>query len=88
MKTSCLVAESSLEIPHNSSPQTRIAQNPSFLLEHLGAIIIASVIGLGFLFGLWFDASRPTAPLSTYPYYDTQKPVPPWSEPTPLEGNR
>ena len=88
MKTSCLVAESSLEIPHSSSSQTRIVQSSSFSLQHLGVIIIASIIGLGVLFGFWFDASRPTAPPSTYPYYDTQKPVPPWSEPTPLEGNR
>ena len=29
-----------------------------------------------------------TAPARpSYPDYDTQKPVPPWSEPTPLKGN-
>jgi hypothetical protein len=88
MRISCLLAESPLEIPHNPALRTQVSQSPWFLLEHLEAIIIASVIALGVLFALWFDASRPAARPSAYPYYDTQKPVPPWSEPTPLEGNR
>jgi len=47
---------------------------------------LAAVIAvLGFVFWLWFGASTYRAP--SYPYYDIQKPVPPWSEPMPLEGN-
>ena len=65
-----------------------ISQRPPFLLtrvKQLAAIIAA----LTFLFvGLWFGVSTYYAPRPSYPYYDTQKPVPPWSEPTPLEGNR
>jgi hypothetical protein len=48
---------------------------------------LAAVIAvLGFVFWLWFGASTYRAPRS-YPYYDTQKPVPAWSEPMPLKGN-
>jgi hypothetical protein len=64
-----------------------ISQRSRFLFTHakqLAAIIAA----LTFLFGLWFGVSMYHAPRPSYPYYDTQKPVPPWSEPTPLEGNR
>ena len=50
---------------------------------------IAAIIAvMTFLFGLWFGASMYQTPRPSYPYYDTQKPAPPWSEPTPLEGNR
>lgn len=56
--------------------------------EHVAAIMTASIIGLGAVFGMWFQASTPAAPRSVYPYYDMKKPVPPWSEPTPLAGNR
>ena len=60
-------------------------RRPSFFtrVKQLAAIIVA----LGFLFWLWFGVSTYHAPRASYPYYDTQKPVPPWSEPTPLEGN-
>jgi hypothetical protein len=88
MNTLSSIAKSVLQIPQSPPPGPRISQSPSFLLEHLGAMIIAAVIGLGFVFSLWFDVSTPIAPRPTYPYYDTQKPVPPWSEPAPLEGNR
>jgi len=78
------------QIHHDPPLRTRdvISQRPPFLLtrvKQLAAIIAA----LTFLFvGLWFGVSTYYAPRPSYPYYDTQKPVPPWSEPTPLEGNR
>ena len=58
-----------------------------FLCTH--AKRVAAIIGgLSFLFvGLWFGVSTRHAPQSRYPYYDTQKPVPQWSEPLPLTGN-
>jgi hypothetical protein len=52
-------------------------------VKKLAAIIVV----LGFVFWLWFGVSTYHAPQASYPYYDTQKPVPPWSEPMPLEGN-
>jgi hypothetical protein len=52
-------------------------------IKKLAAIIVV----LGFVFWLWFGVSTYRAPLASYPYYDIQKPVPPWSEPMPLEGN-
>jgi hypothetical protein len=52
-------------------------------VKKLAAIIVA----LGFVFWLLFDVSTNHAPRTSYPYYDTQKPVPPWSEPMPLQGN-
>jgi hypothetical protein len=59
-----------------------ISQSHPFLFT-LAAIMAA----LGIFFGLWFALSTYRAPRPSYPYYDTQKPVPPRSEPTPLEGN-
>jgi hypothetical protein len=88
MRISCLLAQSPLEIPHHPAPRTEVSQSPSFVFERMAALIVTSVIASGVLLALWFDTSRPTAMPSTYPYYDTQKPVPPWSEPTPLAGNR
>jgi len=52
-------------------------------LKKLAAILIM----LGFVSWLWFGVSMYQAPRASFPYYDTQKPVPPWSEPMPLEGN-
>jgi len=52
-------------------------------VKKLAAIILV----LGFVFLLQFRVSTYYAPRVSYPYYDTQKPVPPWSEPAPLEGN-
>ena len=77
------------QIHHDPLLWTRdvISQRPPFLFTHakqLAAIIAA----LAFLFGLWIGVSTYLTPRPSYPYYDTQKPVPPWSEPTPLEGNR
>lgn len=50
-------------------------------VKKLAAIIVA----LGCVF--WFGVSTYHVPRASYPYYDTQKPVPPWSEPMPLKGN-
>ena len=75
---------------HRRTPlRTRdvISQRPSFLLtrvKQLAAIIAALTIFLG----IWFGVSTYHTPRPSYPNYDMQKPVPPWSEPTPLEGNR
>jgi hypothetical protein len=52
-------------------------------IKKLAAIIVA----LGFVFWLCFGVSTYRAPLESYPYYDTKKPVPAWSEPMPLQGN-
>ena len=49
--------------------------------------LAATIVMLGFVFWLWFGVSTYHAPRASYPYYDTQKPVPPWSEPMSLEGN-
>jgi hypothetical protein len=67
----------------------KLAQSPTpFLFTHIKRVA-AIIAALSFLFvGLWFGVSTRHAPQSSYPYYDTQKPVPPWSEPTPLEGTR
>jgi hypothetical protein len=59
-------------------------RRPSLLIRIQQLVAIAT---LGFLFWIWFGASTYHAPRRSYPYYDTQKQVPPWSEPTPLEGN-
>jgi hypothetical protein len=60
-------------------------RRPSSLthVKKLAAIVVA----LGFVLGLWFGVSTYHPPRASYPYYDTQKPVPPWSEPMPLDGN-
>jgi hypothetical protein len=63
-----------------------ISQRPPSSFTHVKKLT-AIIVALGFLFWLWFGVSTYHAPRATYPYYDTQKPVPPWSEPMPLEGN-
>jgi hypothetical protein len=78
------------QIHHDPLLWTRdvISQRPPFLFTHVKQLA-AIIAALTFLFvGLWFGVSTYQAPRPSYPYYDTQKPVPPWSEPTPLEGNR
>jgi hypothetical protein len=49
--------------------------------------VAAIIIVLSVAYSLWFGPPAYQAPLTSYPYYDTQKPVPPWSEPMPLKGN-
>jgi hypothetical protein len=58
-------------------------QPPSTHAKKLAAVIVV----LSFVFCLWFGVPTYRPPVASYPYYDTQKPVPPWSEPMPLEGN-
>ncbi len=55
------------------------------LSQHKKLAAITAVAGL--VSWLWVGASTHLAPEASYPYYDTQKPVPPWSEPMPLKGN-
>jgi len=59
---------------------------PPSTLTHVKKLA-ALIVVLGFGFWLGFGASVYHAPRASYPYYDTQKPVPPWSEPMPLKGN-
>jgi len=49
---------------------------------------VAAIIALlGLVFWAWSGVSTDRRLRPSYPYYDTQKPVPPWSEPGPLDGN-
>jgi len=57
--------------------------SPLAQVKKLAAIIVA----LGFVLCAWFGVSISHTPRASYPYYDTRKPVPPWSEPMPLKGN-
>lgn len=64
-----------------------ISQRPrSSSLIHVKKLA-ATIVGLGFVLCVWFGVSTYHAPRASYPYYDTQKPVPPWSEPMALQGN-
>jgi hypothetical protein len=67
--------------------QDVILQRPPFFVTHVKQVT-AIIAVLAFLFGLWFGVSTHPAPQPSYPYYDTQKPVLPWSKPAPLKGNR
>jgi hypothetical protein len=49
--------------------------------------LTAIIVVLSFVSWLGFGISTYHPPEARYPYYDTQRPVPPWSEPMPLEGN-
>jgi hypothetical protein len=77
------------QMRHDPPLRTRdvISQRPPFHSAHVKQLA-AIIAALTFLFGLWFGVSTYRTPRPSYPYYDTQKPAPPWSEPTPLEGNR
>jgi len=77
------------QIHHDPLLWTRdvISQSRPFFLTHVKQLA-AIIAALAFLFGLWIGVSTYHTPRPSYPYYDTQKPVPPWSEPTPLEGDR
>ena len=90
MRASNLSAESPLQIPHRPPVPARIPQRLplSTHIKQLAAFIVAFIIVLGFVLGLWFDLSTRTVPRLTFPYYNALKPVPPWSEPTPLPGNQ
>ena len=76
------------QIHHDLPLWTRdvVSQRLPFLFTHVKQL--AAIVALGcLLLGLWFGVSTDHTPRLSYPYYDTQKPVPPWSEPTLLEGN-
>jgi hypothetical protein len=64
-----------------------ISPHPSSSFSPRPKKLVAILVVLGSLVWLWFGVSTHHAPQASYPYYDTQKPVPPWSEPLPLEGN-
>ena len=57
-----------------------------FFLTHVTKLA-AIIVVLSFVFCLWFGVSPYHKSRASYPYYDTQKPVPSWSEPLPLKGN-
>ena len=64
-----------------------ISHRLPFLFTHVRQL--PAVVALGCLFiGLWFGISTYHASQPSYSLYDTQKLVPPWNEPTLLEGNR
>jgi hypothetical protein len=72
--------------PHKVIELSRSA-NP-IVFTH-GKRLASIIAALSFLFvGLWFAVSTYLVPQPSYPYYDTHRPVPPWSEPAPLDGNR
>jgi hypothetical protein len=75
------------ELQHDQPLRTRnvISQRPRVLVIRIQQLVAVATLGL--LLWLWFGGSRHHAPQPSYPYYDTQKPVPPWSEPAPLQGN-
>ena len=89
MTASKLSAESPLQILDGPPVSARIHQRHplSIHIKQLAAFIVAFIILLGFVLGLWFDISTRTVPRLTFPYYNALRPVPPWSEPTPIEGN-
>ena len=65
-----------------------ISQRPPSIFAH-GKQLAGIIVALGVLFWLSFGLLTHHAPPASYPYYDdTQKPLLPWSEPTPLPGNR
>jgi hypothetical protein len=75
------------EIQQDQSFWTRnvISQRPRALVTRIQQLVALATLGV--LLWLWFGGSRQQLPQPSYPYYDTQKPVPPWSEPAVLEGN-
>ena len=89
MRASNLNAEAPLQILDTPPVSARIHQlHPlSIHVKRLAAFIVAFIIVLVFVVGLGFDISTRTVPRLTFPYYNALKPVPPWSEPTPIEGN-
>jgi hypothetical protein len=62
-----------------------IAPPSQFFPIHIEQLI--AIVTLGVLFWLLLGVPKHIAPLQGYPYYDVQKPLPPWTEPGPLQGN-
>jgi hypothetical protein len=87
-KTALYVEQGEMETVTEPVTNRQLPQSPTpFLFTH-SERIAAIVAVLSFLLvGLWFGISTRHTPQSRYPYYDTQKPVPQWIEPMPLEGN-
>ena len=74
-------------LKHQSRKPIQLGRSPApFLFSHAKQVTAILVV-VAFFFGLWFGVSTHHALGTSYPYYDTQKAVPPWSEPKPLEGN-
>jgi hypothetical protein len=82
------VEQGEMETVSEAVINRQLAGSPTpFLFTHIKRVA-AIIAGLSFLLvGLWFGISTRHTPQSSYPYYDTQKPVPQWSEPMPLKGN-
>jgi hypothetical protein len=82
------VEQGEMETVTEAVTNRELARSPTpFLFPH-SKRLVSIIAGLSFLlFGLWFGISTRHTPQSKYPYYDTQKPVPQWSEPMPLKGN-
>jgi hypothetical protein len=76
------------QIYHDARLRRRdvMSQRSRSFFTHVNKVA-AIITALGFLFWLCLSVSKHHAPGASYPYYDTQKPVPPWSEPLPLGGN-
>jgi len=75
-------------LKHQRRKVIQLTRPPTPFLFTYVKRVAAIIAALSFLFvALWFGVSTHRAPRPSYPYYNTQKPVPPWSEPVPLKGN-
>jgi len=75
-------------LKHQRRKVIQLARPPTPFLFTRVKRVATIMVALGCLFvGLSFGVSTYRASRPSYPYYDTQKPVPPWSEPAPLKGN-
>ena len=75
-------------LKHQRRRVIQLSRPPAqFLFAYVRRVAVI-VAALSFLFvGVWFGVSTHRAPRPSYPYYDTHKTVPSWSEPVPLRGN-
>lgn len=65
-------------------PGLMFKRSPSLFVRIQQVVVIAA---LAFVFWLWLGLSKDHTSRPSYPYYDTQGPVPPWREPATLQGN-
>ena len=63
-----------------------ISQRRQSFLTHVKQLA-AIIVALGLLVWLWSSVSPYHAPPASHRYYDTQKPLPQWSESMPLKGS-